>query len=454
MSNKQTGARKQQTMLIKDPVILRELNNKQRFSPSEIEAYLTCPYCWFIERYLGLFNPEVSLGPRERGTYRHALLERVGRWCIAGNHSAMKGVVNPVAQNADCGAGAPDDGHPIEITSENISEITALIDRVAPAVQQDLIDTFFEGASLTRQDQETLERDTELIKQYLKQEIDWLPGFNPAFVELGFTVELKSGERVLGIEVPQGFTISGKIDRIDIKANKDGSIDLVIIDYKSGRSGATPYTDKELSYRQVQTALYAALLSDQQTRAQILNIQNLALNPWAHQLISDATDLRVVGALYVSLSSEDVGGMIDSKAVSLVAWDASGKREKAYSKIAFPQEPQGESSESQEGKPKEVSGEPQQTASQTAPHIIEKNQAQTFISIIGERTSLDPANTREIANFNDYIRACFERSLGAVNRIRSGVITPDLEFADKTHLNGIAAQTCQRRAAYCDNHAE
>ena len=41
-------------------------------SPSAIEAYLSCPYRWFVERRLRLGALDEEFGPAEKGTFVHA----------------------------------------------------------------------------------------------------------------------------------------------------------------------------------------------------------------------------------------------------------------------------------------------------------------------------------------------------------------------------------------------
>jgi len=62
-----------------DPSILEELSESKSFSPSSLEAYLGCPFAWFVNRVIGVEELEPELDARFTGQLLHSVLSAVYR---------------------------------------------------------------------------------------------------------------------------------------------------------------------------------------------------------------------------------------------------------------------------------------------------------------------------------------------------------------------------------------
>ena len=62
-----------------DPVVLAELSAVESFTPSSLEAYLACPFAWFVERVIGIEELENELDGRLAGQLLHSALSATYR---------------------------------------------------------------------------------------------------------------------------------------------------------------------------------------------------------------------------------------------------------------------------------------------------------------------------------------------------------------------------------------
>ncbi len=62
-----------------DRAILEELADTQSFSPSSLEAYLNCPFAWFVDRVIGVEELEPELDARATGQLFHSVLSIIYR---------------------------------------------------------------------------------------------------------------------------------------------------------------------------------------------------------------------------------------------------------------------------------------------------------------------------------------------------------------------------------------
>jgi ATP-dependent helicase/DNAse subunit B len=195
------------------------MSEREVFSASEIEAYLQCPYRWYIERLVR---------PRE-------LDERIDS-AAAGRvaHDIMCRFYEEFITRA---------GHR-RVTPETLDAARAIHEDVAATALQGVRETTASEAAAIRA---TSRRTTYLVEA----DATLLPGFEPSHREWSFGLAEGDMPEPLG-----GFSLVGRVDRIDTDASR-----LVVTDYKLGavdsRRGVGGFETEGL----VQLPLYAVVAS-------------------------------------------------------------------------------------------------------------------------------------------------------------------------------------------------
>ena len=203
-----------------------------RVSPSTIEAYLSCPYRWFIERRIGREAPDEVPGGMGRGSFVHEALRVFYESLIQAGHRRVTQENLDVAQ---------------EGFARVFDALTSAQDQLSPCEGRYLLLTASERkehALLRTQLLEQIERESRLFY-----------GFEPRYLEWQY-----------GYEKPFSFAdclIEGKIDRIDINPEDNTAI---IIDYKTGSlDGYEMEMVKDAESflpRMVQAYIYAGAVQD------------------------------------------------------------------------------------------------------------------------------------------------------------------------------------------------
>ena len=182
-----------------DPEVLAELAGAESFSPSEIEAWLACPWTWFIDRRIrpGRFTPNEEF--LAAGELVHEVLETLYE-----RHRGERPEPETVAGW--------------------VAELPELLDSI-------LADT--EGNPLAGDEPSALLARLSLVRGVaglLENEADRAsPGFVPALLEAPLD-EVEMGD----------WKLRGKVDRVDTEDGRkpgDG-VRALVIDYKSGRVGS------------------------------------------------------------------------------------------------------------------------------------------------------------------------------------------------------------------------
>jgi ATP-dependent helicase/DNAse subunit B len=209
------------------PAVLEELRQKSCFSVTDLERFADCSSMWFVDRLVAPKNIDAEVDARLRGTVAHQAL-----------FSFFKGLPKRTG-----------DERP---RPENLDEALAFLrDCLRDALQAHVrIDV----PDLERRElEQSLARDLEKL---VRREAEAPSPLVPSRFEVSFGSERSAPELQRGLDLG-GFTVSGKIDRID--RDPFGARGIVV-DYKSGRSAHTAAEiERELH---LQIPLYMLVLRD------------------------------------------------------------------------------------------------------------------------------------------------------------------------------------------------
>jgi len=212
---------------LRHPAVLEELRQKASFSVTDLERFADCSSMWLFERVVSPRSIDAEVDARLRGTVAHQAL-----------FSFFKGL--PKRTGAE------------RVQPENLDDALALLreclaDAVRAHVRVDV-------PELERNELEQgLARDLE---ELVRREAESESPLVPSRFEVSFGSERSAPELQRGLELG-GFTVSGKIDRID--RDPFGARGIVV-DYKSGR---TAHSAAEIERAQLlQIPLYMLVLRD------------------------------------------------------------------------------------------------------------------------------------------------------------------------------------------------
>jgi ATP-dependent helicase/DNAse subunit B len=208
------------------PLVLEELGQRARFSVTELERFLECSSMWFFERVVDPKEIDAVLDARIRGGIAHQTLYRF-----------YSGLPKRLGTDA--------------VEAERLEEALVflrecLTEAIAGGVRLELTD--LERLEL----EETLARDLE---HFVRQELALGLPLVPRRFEVGFGTSSAPVELQRGLELG-GFTVSGKIDRIDVDPFSARGI---VQDYKLGRAHGARDIETE---QKLQVPLYILALRD------------------------------------------------------------------------------------------------------------------------------------------------------------------------------------------------
>jgi len=211
------------------PTALRELASRQTFGVTELEVFADCSSMWFVERVIDPRQIDGRVDPRLRGQVAHQALFRL-----------FSGL--PKRFGAD------------RVDAERLDEtLEFLRECVRDAVT---------GHALNRLDLTDVER-LELEQSLLRDLGEFIRGearselpLVPRRFEVSFGSERSAPGLKSGLDLG-GFSVSGKIDRVDLDPHSARGI---IQDYKSGQSAhSAAQIESEL---RLQVPLYMLVLRD------------------------------------------------------------------------------------------------------------------------------------------------------------------------------------------------
>ncbi|HEY7197820.1 MAG TPA: PD-(D/E)XK nuclease family protein [Gaiellaceae bacterium] len=209
------------------PQVLEELRERMRFSATELETFGDCSSLWLVDRVIDPRTIDAEVDARLRGSVAHQALYRF-----------FSGLPKRLGVD-QVGADQLDDA--LVFLRECLAEA------VAGQVRIDLSDVErleLEGA---------LARDLE---QFVRQELELAFPLAPRRFEVAFGSSTAPVELQRGLDLG-GFTLSGKIDRIDVDPFSARGI---VQDYKSGK---TSHSAAQIeSEGRLQVPLYVLALRD------------------------------------------------------------------------------------------------------------------------------------------------------------------------------------------------
>jgi ATP-dependent helicase/nuclease subunit B len=207
--------------------VLEELRRKTSFSVTDLERFHDCSSIWLFERVVSPRRIDAEVDARLRGTVAHHAL-----------FTFFRGLPKRIGGE--------------RVQPESLGEaLTFLRECLTEALEAHVR---LDLPELERRELEhSLARDLE---QLVRREADSASPLVPDRFEVSFGSDRSAPELQRGLEL-DGFTVSGKIDRID---RDPFGARGVVVDYKSGRSA---YSAREIeSELHLQIPLYMLVLRD------------------------------------------------------------------------------------------------------------------------------------------------------------------------------------------------
>jgi ATP-dependent helicase/DNAse subunit B len=211
-----------------NPVVLEWLREKTTFNVTELERFADCSSAWLHERVVDPKTIDAEADAMLRGQVAHTALHKFY-------------------------AGLPKEVGTERVEPERVEEAVGwmrrcLDDALSSGVRLDLTD-------LQRQElEQSLWRDLE---QFVREEARSPLQLVPRRFEVSFGMERSPQELQRGLDLGEGLTLSGKIDRIDLDPFAARGI---VQDYKSGK---TAHSAQQIEQEQrLQIPLYMLVLRD------------------------------------------------------------------------------------------------------------------------------------------------------------------------------------------------
>ena len=212
--------------VLTNPAVLAVLRARESFNVTELEAFASCSSIWFLERVVSPRSIDAEVDARLRGSIAHTTLHRFYA------------------------------GLPKEVGTERVEAA-----RVEDAVRflRRCLEEALEGVRQELTDLERRELEGRLwrdLEGFIRDEAQSESPLVPRRFEVAFGTERSSPELQRGLEL-EGFSLAGKIDRIDVDPFSARGI---VWDYKSGKTAfSAAKIDSEL---RLQIPLYMLVLRD------------------------------------------------------------------------------------------------------------------------------------------------------------------------------------------------
>ena len=210
-----------------NPLIVEQLGSRTSFAVTELERFADCSSAWFVERHLSPRTIDAEPDAMQRGSVAHTALHR-----FFARVPAELGIEKLEAHNVE----------------DAKRLMRQCLDEALGGVRMELTDM-----QLRELDQ-SLWRDLEAV---VEEECESGLSLVPRRFEVSFGSERAAPELQRGLELGEGLTLSGKIDRIDVDPFGARGI---VQDYKSGKHAhSAAEIEREL---RLQVPLYMLVLRD------------------------------------------------------------------------------------------------------------------------------------------------------------------------------------------------
>jgi ATP-dependent helicase/DNAse subunit B len=208
------------------PLVLEELRAKSNFGVTELETFADCSSIWFVDRVIGPRTIDQQVDPRLRGQVAHSAL-----------HKFFAGVPKRLGIE--------------KLSPEQLDEALVFL--------RECLGEAMDGVRMELTDLQRRELEQGLLRdleQFLRDEASSELQLVPRRFEVSFGSERSPQELQRGLDLGT-FTLSGKIDRIDLDPFSARGI---VQDYKSGKTAhSAAQIESELK---LQIPLYMLVLRD------------------------------------------------------------------------------------------------------------------------------------------------------------------------------------------------
>jgi ATP-dependent helicase/nuclease subunit B len=209
------------------PLVLAELRARTTFNVTELERFADCSSIWFLERLIDPKTMDRQVDARLRGSVAHQVLYRFY-------------------------SGLPKELGTERVAADRIDDALAFLGRCLDEAMEGVRMEFTELQQ--RELRHGLWRDLEA---FVREDAAAETPLVPRRFEVLFGSERAAPELQRGLELAEGLTVSGKIDRIDVDPYSARGI---VQDYKAGKYGHSAAQIE--SEKRLQIPLYMLVLRD------------------------------------------------------------------------------------------------------------------------------------------------------------------------------------------------
>ena len=212
---------------LRHPLVLEQLGARTTFNVTELERMADCSSAWFVERLLDPRTIDAEVDPKLRGSVAHSAL-----------HKFFTGLPKELGH----------DRVPPERVEDAVRLMRRCLDQAVEGVRMEMT------PMQRRELDQSLWRDLEAL---VREEAASDAQLVPKRFEVLFGSERSAPELQRGLDLGDGLSLSGKIDRIDVDPFSARGI---VQDYKAGKSAhSARQIEKEL---RLQIPLYMLVLRD------------------------------------------------------------------------------------------------------------------------------------------------------------------------------------------------